>query len=93
LESRVAKLEVTSFRQSIIDNVGNSYDKITDNQKHPTFVKIFVGDNIYPRTTNTIFTFYYSSYIDTVFPEWSYEAPQRFLEYYNDSSTSPAIII
>jgi hypothetical protein len=52
-----------TFHQSIIDNIGNSYNTITDNQKYPAFIKILASYTIYPRTTNTIITLYYSSYI------------------------------
>jgi hypothetical protein len=45
------------------------YDKITSNQKYPTLVKTIVGDSVYPKTTNTFLTVYYSSYINTVFPQ------------------------
>jgi hypothetical protein len=53
----------------MVNPYGNLYDKITNNQKYSASVKTTVGDNIYPRTTNTILTVYYSSYINTVFPQ------------------------
>jgi hypothetical protein len=85
-----------SFRQSIIDNVimanlyGNLYNKITDSQKYPVTIKSIVNDNIYPRITHTMFTLYYSSYFNTVFPEG---ANRHLLEYYTDGSTVYAAII
>jgi hypothetical protein len=82
------------FCQSIIDNVimgnpySNLYDKITDGQNYPVTIKTIVGDTIYPRTTNTIITLYYSSYIDTL------QAHTDLLEYYtNSASAYPAITI
>jgi hypothetical protein len=85
-----------TFRQSIIDNAvmanpyGNLFDKITDGQKYPVTIKTLVGDTIYPRTTNTIITIYYSSYIDTVQGTNTY-----FLEYYtgNTETVYPVITI
>jgi hypothetical protein len=82
-----------AFRQSIIDNIimgnpyGNLYDKITDGQKYPVTIKTLVGDDIYPKTTNTIFTLYYSSYIDTVEGKNTY-----LLDYNTNSATSYAVI-
>jgi hypothetical protein len=68
---------------------GNLYDKITDDQKYPVTIKTLVGDNIYPKTTNTIFTLSYSSYIDTL-PTDIY-----LLEYYTDNTGTayPSITI
>jgi hypothetical protein len=93
-ESRVARLEITSFHQSIIDNIimanlyGNLYDKITDGQKYPVIIKTLVGDDIYPKTTNTILTVYYSSYIDTVFPKDTItSATNNMFTYLTNSST------
>jgi hypothetical protein len=84
-----------TFFQSIIDNVimgnpyGNLYDKITDGQKYPVTIKTIIGDTIYPRTTNTIITLYYSSYMDTL------QAHTDLLEYYTDNTGTayPAITI
>jgi hypothetical protein len=84
-------LNKTTFRQSIIDKVvvanpyGNLYDKITDSQKYPTTIKTLVNDNIYPKTTNTILTVYYSSYIDTV-----QGTNIDLLDYYTNTGTAYA---
>jgi hypothetical protein len=73
---------------------GSLYDIITDNQKHPTFVKILACDNIYLRTANTILTVYYSSYIDTVFlKETTNNSTKPMLYCYSTGQTYPTFFI
>jgi hypothetical protein len=67
LGSRLTTLEnKTTFRQSIIDHTlinnpnGNLFQIITSGQKYSTTIKTSVGENIYPKTTNTLLTVYFS---------------------------------
>jgi hypothetical protein len=45
------------------------YDKITNGEKYATTMKSLVGNDIFPKTTNTMFTVYFTSYIKTDVPE------------------------
>jgi uncharacterized protein YoxC len=105
INNRVKTLEERSnnlitFHQSIIDNIimanpyGNLYDKIISEQMYHTTIKTLLGDNIYPRTTNTILTIYYSSYIDTIFPKDTITtANNNMFTFYSNSSTSTILMI
>jgi hypothetical protein len=105
LETRLTTLEsgsgsgsnnLITFRQSIIDNVvmanpyGKLYDKITDNQKYPTIIKTFVGEEVFPKTTNTMLTAYFTSYIKT---NISLIIAKELFRYYSSDDTYAAIII
>jgi hypothetical protein len=67
-----------TFRQSIIDYTlinnpnGNLFQTITSNEKFSTTIKTTVGENVFPKTTNTLLTVYYTSYIDTVLGNYEY---------------------
>jgi hypothetical protein len=73
LESRLTTLESSTnynkiiFCQSIIDHIlinnpnGNLFQTITSNQKYSTTMKTLV-EGIYPKTTHTFLTVYYTSY-------------------------------
>jgi hypothetical protein len=60
---------LVTFRQSIIDHtsINSPYntlkDTITIVQKYPTIIKTLLGDNVLPKTTHTLLTVYYTSYI------------------------------
>jgi hypothetical protein len=102
LESRLTSLESrsggsSSFRQSIIDNViinnptNTLKDIITNNQDFSTTIKILVGEGIYPKTSHTLLTVYYTSYIDTILPVVNNSFFKTLL-YYRSSQSSSAVI-
>jgi hypothetical protein len=73
LETRLTTLEnKTTFRQSIIDHTSiNSpfntlKETIINNQQYSTTIKTLVDDNVFPKTTHTLLTAYYTSYIETL---------------------------
>jgi hypothetical protein len=87
----------TTFRKSIIDHTIminpylNLQNKIIGNQTYPTTLKTIVDNTTFPRTTNTLLTAYYSSYIDTVYPQnSSYNLNQlvRYFVNYNEIMTA-----
>jgi hypothetical protein len=80
LETRLTTLQsgsgsgsnnLITFHQSIIDNtvVYNTnnvlYSLIMSDMQFQSPIKINVGDNVYPKTTHTLLTAYYTSYIDS----------------------------
>jgi hypothetical protein len=62
----------TTFRQSIIDHTlinspfSTLKETIATNQTYSTKMKTLVGESIYPKTTHTLLTAYYTSYIETL---------------------------
>jgi hypothetical protein len=99
LEEGSGTNNLITFRQSIIDNAimanpyGNLYDKIANSQKYPITIKTLVGDDIYPKTTNTLLTVFYSSYIDTIFPKDTITSAANTMFTYFSNSTSSLITI
>jgi hypothetical protein len=77
----------------MINPYGDLCNKIISNQKYPTTIKTVVNDNILPRTTNTIVTYYYSSYINTVLPQTTGTTRKPLVQYFCTNETYPAIII
>jgi hypothetical protein len=61
-----------SFRQSIIDHtsINTPYNSlketITTGQKFSTTIKTIFGGSVFPKTTHTLLTCYYTSYIETL---------------------------
>jgi hypothetical protein len=89
----------TTFRQSIIDHTLisnpqiNLYDKITNGEKYATTMKTLVGNDIFPKTTNTMFIVYYISYIKTDVPEVTDSTRKPLAQYFCADDTYPTIII
>jgi hypothetical protein len=98
LESRVVRLELITFRQSIIDHTiiitpyCDLQDKITNNQTFPTTIKTSVGEDIYPKTFDTFLTAFYTSYIKTSIPQTTNTTKKPLLYYYCTNQSHPAII-
>jgi hypothetical protein len=107
LETRLTTLEsgsgsgsnnLITYRQSIIDhailnNPNNTLYQLTMNEiKIYTPIKTLVGENIYPKTTHTLLTAYYSSYIENNnLPPSTNRKP--LLRYYCTNETYPVIVI
>jgi hypothetical protein len=89
----------TTFRQSIINHTLinnpqiNLYDKITSGEKFSTTMKTLVGNDIFPKTTNTMLTVYYTSYIKTNVPKVTNTTRKALLRYYCTNATYSAITI
>jgi hypothetical protein len=88
----------TTFLQSLIDNATmnnpqvNLYDKITNGEKYATTMKTLVGNDIFPKTTNTMLTVYYTSYIKTNLPQpIDYYYYKPLVKYYCTNKTVSAI--
>jgi hypothetical protein len=87
------------FRQSIIDYTiinnpnGNLYQTNTNGQKYSTTIKTIVDENVFPKTTNTLFTLYYTSYIKNNLPGVTDTGRKVLLYYYCTDETNPAIEI
>jgi hypothetical protein len=65
------------------------YNKIQSDDKFSTTIKTLVGDDIYPKITNTLFTAYYTSFIKTKLPTSS--ATRPLVYYYTNSTTIPTM--
>jgi hypothetical protein len=89
----------TTFRQSIIDHIsinnsnGDLYNKITCNQKYSIKIKTLVNDDIFPKTTNTLLTAYYTSYIKTNIPQTTNTTIKLLFQYFCTNNTIPIIQI
>jgi hypothetical protein len=87
-----------TFPQSLIDNTtmnnpnNNLFQTIANGEKFSTTIKTLVGDNIFPKTTNTLLTVYYTSYIKTNIPEVTDTTRKTLVRYYTNA-TYPAISI
>jgi hypothetical protein len=85
-----------TFFQSIIDHTiinspnGNLFQTITSNEKYSTTMKTLVGDDIFPKTTNT---FYYTSYIKNNVPEVIDNIHKNLIQYFYTNSYIPIILI
>jgi hypothetical protein len=86
------------FRQSIIDKAiinnpeVNLYDKIKYYQKFSTTIKTTVGENVFPKTTHTFLTCYYTSYIEAL-PQTTDSNYKPLLQYFCTNVNYPAIEI
>jgi hypothetical protein len=102
LEARLSTLEsgsgsgsnnLITFRQSLIDHTtinsrnGDLFQAITTTTKYPTTIKTSIGEEVFPKTTNTLLTVYYSSYIKT------FKITQRPLISYYCENDNAAIVI
>jgi hypothetical protein len=82
------------FYQSIIDYIttnnpnGNLFETITNNTSFPTTIKTTISDDpiIFPRTTNTLITIYYSSYVDDYIPSYVDNTYRVLLAFSTESS-------
>jgi hypothetical protein len=108
LEIRLTTLESGSgsgsnnkptFFQSIIDNtvVYNTnnvlYELIWSCMQFQSPIKINVGDNVYPKTTHTLLTAYYTSYIDSNSPTIYNTTRKPFVQFFCKNEFYPAIEI
>jgi hypothetical protein len=108
LETRLTTLEsgsgsgsnnLIAFRQSLIENaiVNNpnyGLDQLTMSEiKIYTPIKSLVGDDIFPKTTHTLLTAYYTSYIKTNFPQTTGSQYKQLIRYYSTDETNPVIYI
>jgi hypothetical protein len=106
LESRLTILEnksgsnnLITFCQSIIDHTlinspfNSLKETIINNQKYPTTMKTLVSEDVFPKTTHTFLTVYYTSYINTNLPEVKNTEDKLLLQYYCTNETYPAIEI
>jgi hypothetical protein len=88
-----------TFRQSLIDHTtmnnpnGNLFQTITSGQKYFTTMKTLVGDDIFPKTTNTLLTVYYTSYIKNNLPQVTNNQYKNLIQYYCTNETNAAIKI
>jgi hypothetical protein len=86
----------STFRQSIIynttiNNPNNTLkDMITSTEKFYTIIKTVVGEKIYPKTSHTLLTVYYTSYV-TNLPVVN-NSNYKPLLYYYASQSSMAVI-
>jgi hypothetical protein len=106
LETRLTTLEsgsgsnnLITFRQSIIDHTlihdpnANLFLTITSGEKYSTKLKTLVGEDIYPKTTHTLLTAYYTSFIKTL-PQTTNAQYKQLIRYYSTiDDTYPAIYI
>jgi hypothetical protein len=89
----------TTFRQSTIDHTLinnpqiNLYDKITNSENYATILKTLVCNDIFPKTTNTMLTVCYTSYIKTKFPQTTDIIRKPLIYYYCTDEGGPAIVI
>jgi hypothetical protein len=78
----------TTFHQSIIDHTlinnpnSNLFQTITNPTKYPTTMKTLVGEDVFPKTTHTLLTVYYTSYIETNIPQTTNATRKLLLRYY-----------
>jgi hypothetical protein len=92
----LTNINKATFRQSIIDNATmnnpqvNLYHKITNSQKFSTTIKTSVGETVFPKTTHTLLTVYYTSYIKT---DLSQFINKPLIYYYCTDETNTAIQI
>jgi hypothetical protein len=56
-------------------------------------MKTLVGNDIFPKTTNTMLTVYYTSYIKTDVPEVTDSTQKPLVQYFCADDTYPAIVI
>jgi hypothetical protein len=56
-------------------------------------MKTLVGNDIFPKTTNTMLTVYYTSYIKTDVPEVTDSTRKPLVQYFCADDTYPAIVI
>jgi hypothetical protein len=89
-----------TFCQSLIDHTtmnnpnSNLYQTITNGQKYSTTMKTLVCDDISPKTTNTLFAVYYTSYIKTNLSEVTDNFGKKILiQYFCTNESYPAIQI
>jgi hypothetical protein len=89
----------TTFRQSIIDHTLinspwiNMQNKITIGEKYFSPIKTSVCEDIYPKTTNTMLTVYYTSYIKANIPQTTDTTRKQMLRYFCANDTYPAFAI
>jgi hypothetical protein len=89
----------TTFHQSIIDHTsinnsnGDLYNKITSNQKYSTTIKTLVYNDIFPKTTKTLLTAHYTSYIKTNLPQVTNSSYKQLIYYYAINEIAPVIVI
>jgi hypothetical protein len=89
----------TTFRQSIIDHTyinspfNTLKETIRSSKKYSTTMKTLVGNDIFPKTSNTMLTVYYTSYIKTNIPQTTDYKYKELVRYYSTDDTYPAIII
>jgi hypothetical protein len=69
------------------------FDKIKDVTKFSTIIKTSVGDSIYPKTTHTLLTVYYSSYLKNNISQVTDNVRKHLVFYYTPTETYAAIII
>jgi hypothetical protein len=108
LETRLSTLESGSgsgsnnkptFFQSIIDNtvVYNTnnvlYSLIMSDMQFQSPIKMHVGDNVYPKTTHTLLTANYTSYIDSGSPTIFNTTRKPFVQFFCKNESYPAIEI
>jgi hypothetical protein len=55
-------------------------------------MKTLAGDDVFPKTTNTSLTMYYSSYIKTDLPQTDSVTQKKLLQYFCTDETYPAIV-
>jgi hypothetical protein len=90
-------LNKTAFRQSIIDHTlinspFNTLKETIGGGQYPTKMKTLVGENIYPKTTHTLLTAYYTSYIE-ILPQTTDNQHKRLLYYICTNTMYDAIQI
>jgi hypothetical protein len=85
------------FHQSIINHTAmftmynGVYATVTSNNTFPTTIKTTVRDTdpiIFPRTTNTLITMYYSSYVDNYIPVTAGGEYRSLVDYFSSDSIS-----
>jgi hypothetical protein len=67
------------------------YATVTSNNTFPTTIKTTVRDTdpiIFPRTTNTLITMYYSSYVDNYIPVTTGCGYRSLVDYFSSDSIS-----
>jgi hypothetical protein len=106
LENRLTSLEngsgskdLITFNQSVIDHTSINTpfntlkETITTSEKYSTTMKTLVDNNVFPKTTNTMLTIYYTSYIKTNIPEVTNNTRKILFRYYCTNTTYSAITI
>jgi hypothetical protein len=105
LETRLTTLEngsvsnnLITFHQSLIDNAILNNPNYGLNQLTMSEIKIYtpiktlVGEDVFPKTTHTLLTAYYTSYIKTL-PQIIDYKYKGLVRYFSTDDTYPAIII
>jgi hypothetical protein len=81
------------INHTIINNPLNTLKEIiTNNERFSTTIKTLVGEDIYPKTTHTLLTVYYTSYLKTL-PQITDTVRKQLLYYYCTNENFRAIQI